>query len=71
MYGVLPLRIDMTEGTPPEAVALLAAAGVMGVPTVLFFDSAGNEVQALRLDGFEPGEDFLKRLSALLIDPPR
>jgi thioredoxin-related protein len=35
---------------------------IVGVPTVVFVDSSGRELQQLRLTGFEKPEQFLTRL---------
>jgi thiol:disulfide interchange protein DsbD len=36
---------------------------IIGVPTLVFLDSAGKEVTDARLTGFEPPDDFLKRMA--------
>ncbi len=62
---IATLRVDATRELSQDAQALADAHELVGVPTVLFFDRAGNERADLRLTGFEPPEKFLKRLERL------
>ncbi|MGE5277254.1 MAG: protein-disulfide reductase DsbD family protein [Acidobacteriota bacterium] len=55
-------KADMTRSAAPEVVALAEKYRILGVPTVLFLDASGKEVEELRLVGFEGPEEFLKRL---------
>lgn len=53
--------IDCTEETP-ENQALQAKYKSLSLPTIVFKDSNGNELEELRLMEFESEEKFLKRL---------
>jgi thioredoxin:protein disulfide reductase len=55
-------KADMTKIGSPEAVALAERFGILGVPTVIFLDAAGQEQKDLRLVGFEDANAFLKRI---------
>ncbi len=55
-------KADMTKIGSPEAVALAERFGILGVPTVIFLDAAGQEQRDLRLVGFEDADAFLKRI---------
>ena len=55
-------KADMTKIGSPEAVALAERFGILGVPTVIFLDAAGQEQKDLRLVGFEDADAFLKRI---------
>ncbi len=55
-------KADMTRLGSPESVALAQKFGILGVPTVIFLDAAGQERQDLRLVGFEDADAFLKRI---------
>lgn len=57
------LVLDITRPPSPAHERWLDAHGVVGVPTVLFFDPRGNEVEDARLLGYEAAGPFLKRLS--------
>jgi thiol:disulfide interchange protein DsbD len=55
-------KADMTRTASPETVALAEKHRILGVPTVVFLDAAGKELEELRLVGFEGPDEFLKRL---------
>ncbi|MGA7617568.1 MAG: cytochrome c biogenesis protein CcdA [Thermoanaerobaculia bacterium] len=57
------LRADLTRTADPTTVALSERYAIRGVPTIVFIDSAGRELSADRLTGFEPASKFLQRLS--------
>jgi thiol:disulfide interchange protein DsbD len=59
------LRVDATHEFSPDAEALAQRYDLLGVPTVLVFDRSGKERADLRLLGFEPPENFLRRLEKL------
>jgi thioredoxin:protein disulfide reductase len=58
------VKIDATNNDDPKVEALLARFKVVGLPTVVMFDSRGKE--AARFNDFVPPEEFLK--SARLVD---
>lgn len=49
------LQVDVTESSE-ENDLLLEEFGVLGVPTIIFYDSAGREVD--RVVGFIDAEEF-------------
>ncbi len=55
-------KADMTRTASPETVALAEKHRILGVPTVVFLDAKGEELEELRLVGFEGPDEFLKRL---------
>lgn len=55
------VRADVTKDTP-QGRELMKRYGVVGPPTILFLDAAGNEIRNLRLTGFEGPEQFVERL---------
>ncbi|MDW8106567.1 MAG: cytochrome c biogenesis protein CcdA [Armatimonadota bacterium] len=59
------LVVDATRATDPAVQETLQRHEVVGLPTVIFIDSQGNERRDLRLTGFEPANRFLKRLQAV------
>lgn len=65
MSHVLALRVDATQDVPPEAEELLERYEVYGVPTILLFDGRGQERSDLRVNGFVPPDEMLKRLAQL------
>jgi thiol:disulfide interchange protein DsbD len=58
-------KVDMTYDSP-EARALRHKFEVKGVPEVLFFTPAGEEVRMARVVGFVPPEPFLERMRYVL-----
>lgn len=56
------LRADLTEEGSPAVKELRRRYAVRGLPTVIFLDSTGKEIEGLRLTGFEGPEGFSLRL---------
>ena len=56
-------KVDLTRGGTPDAIALTNKYRILGVPTVIFLDAAGQERTDLRLVGFEAADKFLERLA--------
>ena len=64
--NVATLRLDVTrDDISKDGEALLDRYRVIGVPTVLLFDTTGKERTDLRLEGFEGPKEFLRRLQHL------
>ena len=61
LSGFARFKVDLTR-SEPRSEALRGSYGVAGVPTIAFF-SAGQEVTAARLTGFEEPNAFLRRLA--------
>ncbi len=62
---IAALRVDVTREASGDAELLLQRHEVYGVPTVLLFGSNGAERADLRVTGFVPAEEFLRRLREL------
>jgi thioredoxin:protein disulfide reductase len=56
-------KADLTRAASSESIALTEKYQILGVPTVIFLDAAGNERRDLRLVGFEGPAEFLTRLA--------
>ncbi|HVT44907.1 MAG TPA: cytochrome c biogenesis protein CcdA [Thermoanaerobaculia bacterium] len=56
------LKADLTVAGDPRTEALSQQYGIIGVPTIVFLDSNGHELEHLRLTGFENARKFLARL---------
>lgn len=65
LADVATLRVDATREYTPEALALFERYDVIGVPTILLFDRQGRERPELRILGFVPAKEFLRRLGKL------
>ena len=59
------LVLDATTESDPTVQDALKRHAVVGLPTVIFIDSQGNERRDLRLTGFERADKFLKRMQAV------
>ena len=61
--GLVRLKLDLTLiESGSEAERARGRFGILGVPTILFLDSAGRERADLRLEGYEPPDRFLTRI---------
>ena len=58
------LQIDLTDNTP-ESLVFQEAFNVLGLPTIMFFDQAGNELQDARVMGFMEAEPFAEHINQL------
>ena len=56
------LRVDVTQGAPPEAREHLMQWRVRGVPTLLFFDAKGRWRKELTIVGFVEPAELLRQL---------
>ena len=56
------VKADLTNDQDPTTQKLTKQYAIIGVPTLVFIDSSGQEVAAQRLTGFEPPKQFLSRL---------
>lgn len=53
------MRVDVTDFSGQQARETTDKYKVVGVPTMIFFDTSGNEVAESRVVGFEPPKKFL------------
>ncbi len=65
LAGFQLLQADVTANNEADK-ALLKRFGLFGPPGIIFFDSAGQERQWLRVVGFQPAEAFGRVLDAAL-----
>ena len=56
------IKADLTNDQDPLVRELTKRYGIVGVPTVVFIDSAGYEEHQQRLTGLETPEQFLARM---------
>jgi thiol:disulfide interchange protein DsbD len=62
----LMIKVDLTKKGDSDPAQLLDKYHVKGVPTVIFIDSRGNEIEELRILDFMPAEEFLIRMHEAL-----
>ena len=63
LSDVLLLRVDMTNNSESNRT-LMKALAVTGLPTIIFFNQQGEEIQAQRITGFLSAEAFMATLNA-------
>ncbi|HWP44532.1 MAG TPA: cytochrome c biogenesis protein CcdA, partial [Blastocatellia bacterium] len=64
------LKLDLTRNDPDsEAARARDRFQIRGVPTIIFLDPSGAEVESLRLEGFEKAEPFLARMRQVEFTP--
>ena len=56
---MLLLQVDMTKNSE-ENRALMTKYQVLGLPTILFFNQDGKEIEGSRVNGFMPAVEFLQ-----------
>ena len=56
---MLLLQVDMTKNSE-ENRALMTKYKVLGLPTILFFNQDGKEIEGSRINGFMPPVEFLQ-----------
>ncbi len=62
--GIAFLMVDLTRSGGTEEKTLKEQFDIIGVPTVVFIDSEGREVRALRVEGFVEADEFVERMDA-------
>lgn len=55
------IKANLTSDTDPKTIALTKQYGIVGVPTLVFLDASGHEIESLRFVGFEEPAKFLER----------
>jgi len=63
--GIITLRADYTNKEDQEMAAILEKWGVAGLPTIVFIDKSGKEVEKARVVGIESTEALIKILNSL------
>ncbi len=59
------IQIDMTEFDSPNSAELEQYYQVLGLPSILFFNLEGNELNKQRITGFMEADDFAKHVNAI------
>ncbi|HXV27968.1 MAG TPA: cytochrome c biogenesis protein CcdA [bacterium] len=54
------IKVDLTQADTPELNEIINRFGIVGVPTILFLDQEGNEVEEARVTGFIPPRELLQ-----------
>jgi len=59
------LKADLTQNDAPNVRELKQQYDIRGVPSIVFLNADGQEVESLRLTGFESAEQFIERMNKL------
>jgi thiol:disulfide interchange protein DsbD len=62
LQGFAKIKVDVTRADTPQAEEAIQRFGIFGVPTILFLDREGREVEEARVTGFIPPDDLLEIL---------
>lgn len=65
LSGTVWMQIDLTDNTPVN-MAFQEQFAVLGLPTILFFDKQGNELESARVTGFMKAEPFANHVKQAL-----
>lgn len=57
--GFTRLKVDITRPDSPEAKEAIERFNILGLPTIVFLDPAGEEIKEARVTGFIPPEGML------------
>ncbi|MFZ2493365.1 MAG: cytochrome c biogenesis protein CcdA [Thermoanaerobaculia bacterium] len=57
------VKADLTSSSDAKTIELTKQYAIKGVPTILFLDASGKEIEDLRLTGFESADAFLERVA--------
>ncbi|EFL92735.1 Thiol:disulfide interchange protein [Candidatus Regiella insecticola LSR1] len=63
------LQVDLTKNSP-EQLAILKKLQVLGLPSILFFDPQGQEINQARISGFINARDFTIHLQNKPLSKP-
>lgn len=58
------MQIDLTDNTPTN-IEFQEAFGVLGLPTIMFFDTQGQELESARVTGFMRAAPFAEHISKI------
>lgn len=59
------MQTDLTDNTP-QGLAFLEEFAILGLPTIMFFDEQGNELDNARVTGFMQAGPFEAHLRKAL-----
>ncbi len=59
-------KVNLTSSASPEVIQLKNQFDIKGVPSTLFIDKNGREIESLRTLGFEKPESFIVKMNKML-----
>ncbi|WP_448547983.1 protein-disulfide reductase DsbD [Thalassotalea fusca] len=64
LHNTVLLQIDLTDTGTKESVEFMGHFEIFGLPSILLFNSQGNELAQQRVTGFMGAEDFAKHVAS-------
>jgi thiol:disulfide interchange protein DsbD len=64
LSGSVLMQIDLTENTD-DNIAFQQQFSVLGLPTILFFDTKGQEISTARVSGFMRAAPFAQHVNSI------
>mgnify|MGYP001942586376 CR=1 FL=1 len=60
------VKIDLTETNTPNNIKIMQHFNIFGLPSILFFNLQGKELNENRVTGFMAAEEFAQHINAIL-----
>ena len=64
LSGIVLIKADLTKNSE-EVNRLRKLYDIKGVPTIIFLDEDGNEIESMRFNGFMKADKFIERINYL------
>jgi len=64
LLGIVLIKADLTKNSE-EVNRLRKLYDIKGVPTIIFLDEDGNEIESMRFNGFMKPDKFIERINYL------
>ncbi|MDX2320200.1 MAG: protein-disulfide reductase DsbD, partial [Moritella sp.] len=65
LHNTVLIQIDLTDTGSDQSVEIMSHFEVFGLPSILFFDKNGNELDQQRVTGFMEAQDFAEHIEKL------
>ncbi|WP_394176573.1 protein-disulfide reductase DsbD [Thalassotalea litorea] len=65
LHNTVMLQADLTDLGKPESLAFMEEYDVFGLPSILFFDETGRELDKNRVTGFMDADNFSKHINQI------
>lgn len=65
LHNTVLIQIDLTDTGSEQSIEIMSHFEVFGLPSILFFDKSGNELDQHRVTGFMEANDFALHIEAL------
>lgn len=65
LHNTVMLQADLTDLGKPESLAFMEEYDVFGLPSILFFDESGKELDKNRVTGFMGADEFSKHINEI------